>query len=64
MKYTVYQAILFFLAVSRPPQDIDVLSVLDFQIPRLRPETAALHPRSFSTKHEGHERRLRRPRRL
>ena len=35
---------------DRPPQNVDVLAVMDFQIPCLRPETPALYPRSLLTK--------------
>jgi len=38
----------------RPPQDVDVLAVLDFQIPCFRPDTSSLHPRSLLTNQEGH----------
>jgi len=49
--------------VFRPPQDVDVLAVLDFQIPCFRPETPVLYPRRLLTNHEGHVRKLGRPRR-
>ena len=39
---------------NRPPQDIEVRVVLDFQMPCYRPETTALYPRRFLTNHEGH----------
>ena len=35
-----------------------------FLIPRLRPETLALHPRTLPTNHEGHGRKLGRSRRF
>ena len=35
----------------RAPQD---LVVLDFQIPRSRPEISSFHPKPFSIKDEGH----------
>ena len=46
----------------RPPQEVDVLAVLDFYIPCFRPEAPALHPRSLLTNHEGDGRKLGRPR--
>ena len=48
----------------RPPRDVDVLAVLDFQIPCFRPETPGLYPRSLPTNHECRGRKLGRPRRL
>ena len=47
---------------GRPPQDVDVLAVLDFQIPCFRPETPALYIRSLLTNLEGRGRKLGRPR--
>ena len=38
---------------ARPPQDVDILAVLDLQITCFRPETPALYPRSLLTNHEG-----------
>ena len=49
---------------NRPLQDVDVLAVLEFLIPCFRPVTPALYPRSLPTNHEGHGRKLGRPRRL
>ena len=45
----------------RPPQDVDVLAVLDFQIPCYRPESPTLYLRRSLTKDicEGRERGLR-----
>ena len=37
----------------RPSQEVDVLAVLDFQIPCFRPETPAFYARSELTNHEG-----------
>ena len=48
-----------FTATSRPPQDVGVLAVLDFQIPCFRPESPALNPSSLLTNQEAHERNLR-----
>ena len=48
--------------LTRPPQYVDVLAVLDFQIPCFRPETPGFYPRCLLTKHEGHERKLGGPR--
>ena len=42
---------------SRSPQDIDVPTVLDFQIRFLRPENHALYPRSLLTNHVGRGRK-------
>ena len=49
---------------ERPPQDIDVPVVLDVQIPCFRLEIPALYLISLLTNHEGHGRKLGRPRRL
>ena len=46
---------------TRPPQDVDVLAVLDFQIPFSRPETPGFYPRCLLTKHEGRGHKLGRP---
>ena len=46
------------------PQDVDVLAVLDFQIPCLRSETHAFYPRSLLTNHEGQGQKLGRPWRI
>ena len=47
----------------RPPQDVDVLAVLDFQIPYSRPEPPNFYPRCLLTKHaykhKGHEQKTR-----
>ena len=40
---------------TRPPQVVDVLVVLDFEIPCFRPETLALHSRSLPTNHESRD---------
>ena len=48
----------------RPPRDVDVLAVLDFQIPCFRPESPALNPSILLTNQEAHGRKLGRPRRL
>ena len=48
--------------MARPPQDVDVLAVLDFKIPCFHPETPALYLRSLLTNHEGCRRKLGRPR--
>ena len=40
----------------RPSQDVDVLVVLDFQIPRFRPESPALYSRKLFTNQEGNGR--------
>ena len=45
----------------KPPLDVDVLGVLEFQIPCLRPETTALCPKSLLTNHDGHGQKLGRP---
>ena len=45
-------SVLFYYVSTRPPQDVDVIAVLDFQIPCFRPETPALYPRSLLTNHE------------
>ena len=34
---------------TRPPQDVDVLAVLDFQNPCYRPETPGFYPRCLLT---------------
>ena len=49
---------------NRPPQNFDVLAVLDFQISFHRPETPGFYPRCLLTKVEDHRRKLGRPRRL
>ena len=36
-------------AMSRPPQDIDVLAVLDIEIPYSRPQSPTLHPWTLLT---------------
>ena len=46
-------SVLFYYVSIRPPQDVDVLAVLYFQIPCFRPETPALYPRSLLTNNEG-----------
>ena len=46
---------------SRAPQDVDVLAVLDSQIPSLGPEIPALYPRSLLTNPECYGKKLRRP---
>ena len=56
--------ILLYHAMTGPPQVVDVLAVLDFQIPFFRPEPPALYPRSLPADDEGHERKLGRPRQL
>ena len=44
-----------FLSVSiRPPQDVDLLAILEFQIPWYRPETPTFYPRKYFTKNEDH----------
>ena len=44
---------------NRPPQDVDVRAVLDFEIPCHRPETTALYPRRFRmSRKPGSPRRL------
>ena len=40
-----------FAIVIRPPQDVDVLAVLDFQIARSRSEIFGFHPRPLLTKY-------------
>ena len=40
---------------SRPMQDVDVLAVLDFEIPCSRPETPGFHPKPLFLKYEGHD---------
>ena len=42
------------LVTGRSPQDVDVLAVLDFEIPRFRPETPGIYPRCLLTNHKGH----------
>ena len=41
-----------------PLQDVDVLAVLDFQIPCSSPESPGFCLRYLLTKHEGHGRKL------
>ena len=41
-------------SLIRPPQDVDLLAVLDFQIPLFCHETPGLYSRCLHTKHEGH----------
>ena len=42
------------LTRTRAPQNVDVLAVLDFQMPGFRPKTPALYSRSLLTNHESH----------
>ena len=42
----------------RPPQDVDVLATLDFQIPCSRPDTSGFYLRCLWIKYEGHGRKL------
>ena len=44
---------------TKSPQDVYVLAVLDFLA---RPQTPGFYPRCLLTKHEGHARKLGRPR--
>ena len=50
--------------ISRPPQDVDVLAALDFQIPWFRWQTPLLYPKRLLTNHEGRVGKLGCPRRL
>ena len=49
-------SVYFFYVSTRPPQDVDDLAVMDFQIPR--PETLVLYPKSLLTNHEIRGRKL------
>ena len=39
----------------RPTHKVDVLAVLDFEIPCYRPATPGFHPRPLLPKYEGHD---------
>ena len=38
--------------ITRPPQNVDVLAILDFKFPCSRPKTPGLYSRCLRTKHE------------
>ena len=57
----LYCILICYCLLIRPPQDVDVLAVVDFQIPCYRPETPALYPRRLLINHEGPGRTLGRP---
>ena len=41
--------------IETQTQDVDVLAVLDFEIPCSRPETPGFHPKPLFLKYEGHD---------
>ena len=59
----IKQSLLFVLLLLGSPQDIDVLAVLNFQIPCFRPETPAFYLWSLLTNHRSGTQKGR-PRRL